>query len=234
MHEKDDENSESFKQWKKAHQSNCRLNFEGSSGSMEGVGASSIFKRSIETRKLKYTTFVGDGDSDTFKVVRECMQSIYGSRYSVEKEECIGHIQKRMGTALRKLVKDMRGKRLEDGKNVGGKGRLTDVKVNQLQRYYGRAIRSNVGDVEKMREAILAILHHSVQAPDEVPLTQQHRYCPKDSSSWCRFWVDQDKDTHTYSESQRLPSAFFSVLERILDANLVSPKTPMKASTAQS
>ncbi len=89
---------------------------------MEGVGASSIFKHSIDTRKLKYTTFVGDGDRDTLKVVRKCMQSIYGSRYSVEKEECIRHIQKRMGTALRKLVKDMRGKRLEDRKTVAGKG----------------------------------------------------------------------------------------------------------------
>ncbi len=67
-----------------------------------------------------------------------------------------------------------------------------------------------------MREAILAILYHLVQAPDkDIPLTQQHMYCPKDSSSWCRFWVDQDKNTHTYSESQRLPSAFFSVLEPI-------------------
>eukprot|EP00795_Rhopilema_esculentum_P004396 gene4396-20621_t len=90
-------------------------------------------KRGFSSKQLKYTTFVGDGDSDTFRVVKECIENIYGSRYKVEKKECIGHIQKRTGTALRKLIKDLRGKKLEDGKPVGGRGRLTDVKVNQFQ-----------------------------------------------------------------------------------------------------
>ena len=226
MHEKESKDSESYKLWKKAHEDKCQLNYEGSSGSMEGAGAISIFKRSIHTRKLKYTTFVGDGDSDTFRVVKECIENIYGSRYKVEKEECIGHIQKRMGTALRKLIKDLRGKKLEDGKPVGGRGRLTDVKVNQFQRYYGRAIRANIGNVEKMRQAVLAILHHSVKPSDEsTSLMQQHRYCPKGTSSWCKFWVDKAKTTSFYDESQRLPSSFFSALEptfkRLSDTNLL-------------
>jgi hypothetical protein len=42
------------------------INHEGSSEEMEAVAAVQIFSRSIETRKLKYTTFVGDGDSSSF------------------------------------------------------------------------------------------------------------------------------------------------------------------------
>ncbi len=61
------------------------LDFEDPSRSIKGAGASSILKRSIDTRKLKYTTF-DDRDSDSFKGVRECIQSIYWSRYSVEKD----------------------------------------------------------------------------------------------------------------------------------------------------
>ena len=70
MHEKESKDSESYKIWKKAHEDKCQLNYDGSSRSMEGAGASSIFKRSIQTRKLKYATFVGDGDIDKFRVVK--------------------------------------------------------------------------------------------------------------------------------------------------------------------
>ena len=77
---------------------------------MESSAAIELFSRSIETRMLKYTTYVGDG---------EAMEEAYGERYVVVKEDCVGHIQKRMGTALRKYKKDCKGKKLADGKAVG-------------------------------------------------------------------------------------------------------------------
>ena len=40
--------------------------------------------------------------------------------YDVNKEECVGHIQKRLGTALRKLVTESKGIKLADGKGVSG------------------------------------------------------------------------------------------------------------------
>ena len=65
--------------------------FRGGGG---GRNWSSInFKRSIDQYKLKYTTFVGDGDSDTFNVFQEGMHELYGDRYNVVKEECIEHIK---------------------------------------------------------------------------------------------------------------------------------------------
>ena len=42
----------------------------------------------------------------------------------VKKLDCIGHVQKRLGTALRDYKKKSKGK-LKDGKAVGGKGHKT-------------------------------------------------------------------------------------------------------------
>lgn len=56
--------------------------------SVEGQGDVEIFKRSILQRRLKYTTVICDGDSDTFKTVNEDMFGIYGERYKLLKDEC--------------------------------------------------------------------------------------------------------------------------------------------------
>ena len=66
--------------------------------------------------------------------------------YNVEKEECVGHVQKRMGSSLKTFKTDHKGKRLADGKPVGGKGRLTESVTNSMQNYYGLAIRNNKGN----------------------------------------------------------------------------------------
>ena len=52
------------------------------------------------------------------------------------KNDCVGHAQKRMGKHLLKLKSNTKGK-LDDGKTIGGKGRLTEAKIKQFQRYYG-------------------------------------------------------------------------------------------------
>ena len=94
-------NKDSSDAWKEAHRLNCSINHKGSSGKMEKDGSVEIFLRSVETRKLRYTTFVGDGDSSSFGAVANAVTSKYGDQYPVEKEDCIGHIQKRLGSALR-------------------------------------------------------------------------------------------------------------------------------------
>ena len=63
----------------------------------------------------------------------------------VNKIECINHVDKRCGTALRDLIDAWRGHKLPDGKAIGGKkNRLTEVNIKKLQVNYGKAIRSNV------------------------------------------------------------------------------------------
>ena len=54
--------------------------------------------------------------------------------YTVIKEKCVGHVQKRMGSALNEYKKSKKGKILSDGKTVGGVGRLTEdvIKDSEL------------------------------------------------------------------------------------------------------
>ncbi|GFX27821.1 uncharacterized protein TNCV_2614811 [Trichonephila clavipes] len=71
--------------------------------------------------------------------------------YSIEKVECVGHIQKRMGARLRKLKTMNRGKKLSDGKSISGKNRLTDKFIDTITTYYGNAIRQNNSSISDMR-----------------------------------------------------------------------------------
>ncbi|GFU86939.1 uncharacterized protein TNCV_3442091 [Trichonephila clavipes] len=110
----------------------------GSSGVMKPVGVYRIFERSAQLRKLQYLQFYGDGDSKDFDAVK----NVYGEN-SVTKFECIGHIQKRVGSRLQKL-------KLKQ-KCLGSRGKLTDSLIDKLQNYYGIAIRSNVNIIEKCK-----------------------------------------------------------------------------------
>ena len=74
-----DRSTERFRLWKEAHAPTCSLNYRGSSNSMEQHGAVLMWGRSLELHKLRYTTFIGDGDSSSFKSV------IYANHYSVHK-----------------------------------------------------------------------------------------------------------------------------------------------------
>lgn len=67
--------------------------------------------------------------------------------YEIGKEECVGHIQKRMGAALRNFKKKNKGVKLSDGKSVGGARRLTDDCINRIQNYFGR---NPLGSVSKI------------------------------------------------------------------------------------
>lgn len=66
--------------------------------------------------------------------------------FPVLKKECVGHVQKRMGTRLRNLKKNTKG--------LGGKGKLTRKLIDELSVYYGLAIRRNKDLVKKMRTEI--------------------------------------------------------------------------------
>lgn len=103
-----------------------------------------IWGRSEEKHKLRYVDFVGDGDENRETVVR--------------KVECAGHIQKRVGGRLRRKKKDLKGKKLADGKTIGVRHNcLTDNLIDTFQRYYGKALRQNKGDLPGMEKAVKAM-----------------------------------------------------------------------------
>ena len=72
-------------------------------------------------------------------------KNIYAPKV-LSKKECIGYVQKRVGTRLRKLKKTEK-----DLTKLG----LTDKIIDRLQNYYGMAVRSNVGGLDTMKTAIV-------------------------------------------------------------------------------
>ncbi|GFW05475.1 uncharacterized protein TNCV_436561 [Trichonephila clavipes] len=150
------------------HEKDCKRNYVGSSGSMGIQGASKVFQRSLSLHNARYITYLGDGDCKALDAVKVKQKNIYGNEYPIEKLECIDHIMKCMGTRLRRLKAQLKGQILSDGKCLSGKNRLTEHEIDNMQSYYGSAIRRNHSGVQNMRQAIWAIFLHKLST-DEYP-----------------------------------------------------------------
>ena len=99
---------------------------------MEVDGALEMFKTSEGKHGLRYVSFT-DGDSSTYQTVSK--RKPYGEDVTIVKKECVGHVQKRLGTWLRKVKSVHRKKKLADGKTIGGRGRLTEKMIDTMQNY---------------------------------------------------------------------------------------------------
>lgn len=160
------------------HKNKCQKNFEGKAGAMEAEAATRIWGRSEQLNKMRYTTFIGDGDSSAYLAVKRLDPY---ENIQVQKEECINHVSKRLGTRLRKLKEQSKGGK---GKSLGGKGKLTDKVIEQLPYYYGQAIRRNKDkSVEDLKQDIRATFFHCLST-DEDP---KHSMCPDGEKSWCFY-----------------------------------------------
>ena len=162
------------------------MNFAGSAPAMEPHGSLQLFQRSLQYN-LRYTHLISDGDSKTFSLLTSLQP--YGPEHPVEKLNCVGHVQKCLGTAPRNLKVTYRGRKLDDGKTIGGAGRLSDGLINSLQNYYGDAIQQNKGDLQGMVHAVQATLLHS-NSTDDHP---RHHLCPTGERSWCGWQRAQAK-----------------------------------------
>ncbi|GFX83639.1 uncharacterized protein TNCV_325881 [Trichonephila clavipes] len=116
-----------------------------------------------------------------------------------------------MGARLRALKNNLKSTKLSDNKPISGRGRLTDAEILLLQKYYGLAIRRNVGkSVADMSKSIWAIYFHKLST-DENP---QHALCPMGEESWCGYnksIVSGEKYTHKHS----LPDAVLFKIKTI-------------------
>ena len=80
---------------------------------------------------------------------------------------------------------------------LGGRGKLTDTTIQNLGRYFNKAIRdSKRGTVEEMRRACMSGFMH-VSSSNENP---KHEYCPSGEDSWCFYnkaeSLDQQPPSH--------------------------------------
>lgn len=169
-----------YDMWYETHEEHCSINHTGSAGKMEVDSVKEMFCRS-ESHGVKYATYIGDGDTKTFQAVLNC--DPYDDLI-VQKKECIGHVQKRMGTRLRAAKKQHKG--------IGGKGagKLTDKLIKDLALYYGLAIRRHPNSAEEMKKAVWGTFDHKCST-DEEP---KHENCPPGENSWCKWRVAEAKN----------------------------------------
>lgn len=172
--------TEGYIPWIENHAEACTANHKGSAGKMEVDSVKEMFRRSLEIHQVRYAKYIGDGDTKTFKALLD--DKPYGEDLTVEKKECVGHVEKRMGSRLRNLKKTNK---------LGGKGKLTDKLIKELTIFYGLAIRRHPDSVDDMYNAVWATYYHKIST-DENP---QHMHCPVGSESWCKWRKSEAENT---------------------------------------
>ena len=160
-----------FEQWHKTHTQRkmCEKNHTGSAGSMAPAGTETIFCRSVTKYGLRYTSYLGDGDSKLYSRVKNAQPPVYDNT-DITKLKCCGHVQKRMGCYLTNKVSELKNAPfVHTGKTV--KELVAEVKILKIPGHYGAAIRNNVGHIPATK-AVWAIWEHC---------NRQHDSC----GSWC-------------------------------------------------
>lgn len=104
----------------------CRQNTDTKLGKVEA--ALILFKQSLERRSLHYTTILSYGDSRTYLALQE--EKPYGF-VGIDKVECVNHVQKHLGMALRNIIS-----KSKDSGRLSGKGQLTADLIIRLSSYY--------------------------------------------------------------------------------------------------
>lgn len=206
-----DKNDPAYQSWTESHV--CQKNTDKKAGEMEVQAALILFERSLAKYGLRYTTILCDGDCRTYLALSEA--GVYGY-IKIVKEDCINHVEKRMGTNLRTLKSKSGG-----AEGLGGKGRLTGELITKLSRYYGWALKSHKGNVEETQKAVMATYHH-VTSNDAV---SDHSLCPTGPDSWCRQNAAIAKGEPTPKHRYNLPPHVCKVLrpvyERLSDRKLL-------------
>ena len=145
------------------HQATCSANFSGTSQGMEGSAAVEIWKRSVERNNLVYSTYVGDGDSSSFTNLQK--SDPYQGIEHVRKEECLGHVQKRLKMRLKKKSTVF--------------PKISAGKVERVGQLYALVVAQNRGKTPaEIHDALWNLLEH---------LVEKHTNCPYSVESWCYY-----------------------------------------------
>ena len=154
---------EEFEDYWSAHKEFCTANFKGTSQSMESTGAIDVWRRSIENHNLAYGTYIGDGDSSSFK--NSLQSDPYSRKVSIRREECIGHVQKRLNKRLTK--------------RCSGSTSLSQCKADRIAHLYALVVIQHSGQTaSEIRDGLQVLLSHTKEV---------HDHCPIGGDSWCYF-----------------------------------------------
>ena len=217
-------------EWKEKHAPNCQRNFTGSAGAMGVECVKRLWARSVKKNNFRYTAILSDGDSKAYDAVKAL--EVYGENKEIQKEDCINHVAKRMGTALRNLVEVSKAQK----KSIAGKGKLENselfkfqlyqvyqLKFAKIQNYYGHAIKDNCSDVGLCKNRIMAIIL-DLSSTDAAP---KHAQCPPGANSWCFFQrsLAKSEDPGSHKEHETLPveigKQLVPIFQRLSDNDLL-------------
>ena len=145
---------------------------------MEAHADEILWKRSIENFSARYLNILSNGDAKTFQHL--CDNQVYEDDFPLKREQCVNHVSKCFVSALRKVVKDCKVKKILGGRKVCA---LTTKVMTDLGGYYRNAIAQNANaqNVYLMKSAIHATLEHY----DSTDKTPKHQLCPAGDDSWC-------------------------------------------------
>ena len=137
------------------------------------------------------------------------------------KLECVGHIQKRLGTRLRNTVNEYKGTK----KTLSGKGKLLEKHINSMQTFYGIAIRQN-NELVPMKKAIGAILWHCTdfkqhkeneEETEDEKEERRHQFCPHDSFTWCKYQKYKLTGKQKYKSKINIPKWIHNIIKPIFE-----------------
>ncbi|XP_025162547.1 uncharacterized protein LOC112588080 isoform X1 [Harpegnathos saltator] len=77
------EGTAEYEEWTATHEDSCQKNHEGLAGKMEVDAIIEMFQRSDELHSLKYSHYIGDGDSKTYKAIRRNHDSIVNMKKEI-------------------------------------------------------------------------------------------------------------------------------------------------------
>ena len=161
--ERKENNPEYYEEFWSAHKPLCTANFSGSSQSMESAAAVDIWKMSISSHSLIYDTYIGYGDSSSYKNLVK--SDPYNGLTTVRKEECLEQVQKRVKKNLFKKSKIFKG--------------LPEAKPDRIADLYALVIVQHRGESAlEIHEDLQVLLLHT---------DEKHDNCPDGSTSWCYY-----------------------------------------------
>lgn len=137
-----------FDYWFSKHKPNCEKNYSGTSPAMERSAAEILWRRSVQNCGMKYTVMIGDGDTKTVNWLNNQEVPIYEG-VVIQKLECVNHLDKRLGTAIRNLVSDRRKLETERKKQEKAK---EDVEGDKGKK---RKTRASVAEKKKRRRKFI-------------------------------------------------------------------------------
>ena len=164
----------------------CFRNWNSSSAAMETDIIVEGFKNCEQQHGIRYTSFIGDGDSSVYFSLIEAVP--WG--YSINKIECANHSLKCYRSALEKLV--------HDNPSYKGKGKLTEGMRKRLTKAARYAIISRSSETNR-HEAIIKLERDLLNGP--LHCFGYHSKCSTDFCTTVKQLVHLSSSSHSNTNS---------------------------------